>query len=108
MVRRIRKKIIRNSRISIAISPEIDDTSFMRSIRNETQTEGTEAMETNKEDRDRARNGQYQAYMHRICKCGHARAEHDAERATVDGTTYQECHICECSCFKQVRKSKKS
>jgi hypothetical protein len=43
--------------------------------------------------------------LDRVCACGHTLGNHMAERATFNGTTRQECHLCDCECFR-VRPSR--
>lgn len=57
-------------------------------------------------DRDRALDGTYK-HTPGACKCGHELGSHDAERARVDGATWQECHECDCACFSKPRKARK-
>ena len=52
--------------------------------------------------------GRYTDGLPRLCVCGHAKGAHDAERAKYHGRVIQECHDCECECYKRARKGSRS
>lgn len=55
----------------------------------------------------RDEDGCYTVKNSRGCKCGHTKGEHTAERAKVEGVTYQECLAdgCGCECYTRARKA---
>lgn len=70
-------------------------------------------MSEQKRKRERGENaGRYAYETDRACVCGHPLSVHTAERAKVDGKTWQPCivgdlpghDICECECFKPARR----